>query len=231
MKARTTLVTGGTGGLGRSVVERLLARGDHVVVPWIVEDESRRLRDQVGKTESLSLIKGDVTDEEWLGELARHLEELGGLDSLLNLVGGFTMGSLGETSVDDWERMMTLNARSVFLVTRTMAPLLAASGRGRVVNVSAAAALRPGGGKMAAYVTSKAAVARLTEAMADELGKRGIAVNAIAPTTIDTEANRKSMPKADPDDWVRPEEIAELLAWLTDEHARVVTGNVVVVGR
>lgn len=231
MSARTTLVTGGTGGLGRSVVERLLERGDQVVVPWIAEAESRRLREQVGKTERLSLIRGDVTDEEWLGELARHLEERNGLDALLNLVGGFSMGSLGETSTDDWDRLMTLNVRSAFLVTRTMTPLLDASGRGRVVNVSAAAALRGGGGGMAAYVTSKAAVARLTEALADELGPRGIAVNAIAPTTIDTEANRKAMPKADPDDWVRPEEIAELLAWLTGEHARVVTGNVVVVGR
>ena len=99
---------------------------------------------------------------------------------LCNLVGGFTMDPLADTSDDAWERMMSLNARSVFAVTRALAPLLARSGRGRIVNVAAAPALRGGGGGMAAYTASKGAVIALTGALAQELAPSGVAVNAVA---------------------------------------------------
>lgn len=232
MQRRRSLVTGGTGGLGTAVVRRLLDRGDRVWVPWIVPAERDRLAETAGDAEQLTMVEADVTDAGRLEELRRRVEEVdGGLDVLCNLVGGFTMAPLAETGDDDWQRMVDLNARSVFTVTRAFAPLLAASGRGRIVNVAAAPAVRGGGGGMAAYTASKGAVVALTKALADELGPDGVAVNAVAPTTIDTRANREAMPDADRSRWVTPAEIASLIEWFTADDARVVTGNVVIVGR
>lgn len=232
MASRTSLVTGGTGGLGTAVVRALLERGDRVWVPWIAADERDGLAATVDAGAPLTLVEADVTDPVHLADLASRLgDEAGGLDVLCNLVGGFTMAPLSATGDDEWERMMDLNARSVFAVTRAVAPLLAASARGRVVNVAAAPAVQGGGGGMVAYTASKGAVVALTRALADELGDDGVTVNAVAPTTIDTRANRRAMPDADRSRWVTPEEIASLLAWLTSDQARVVTGNVVVVGR
>jgi NAD(P)-dependent dehydrogenase (short-subunit alcohol dehydrogenase family) len=235
MSHRTTLITGGTGGLGRGVVRHFLERGDTVHVPWIAKGEVELLRDEVGHRReggpgTLELVEGDVTDAGWLAGYADHLRVEGGLDGLLNLVGGFTMAPLEETETEDWERMMALNARTAFLVTRAMAPLLRASGRGAVVNVASAPAVRGEGGGMAAYVASKGAVASLTRALAREM-EGEVTVNAVAPTTILTDATASAMPDADRDGWIRPEEVASLMAWFTGDDARRVTGNVVVMGR
>lgn len=230
MSVRTSLVTGGTGGLGTGVVQALLDRGDRVVVPWIVAEEAQELSSRVPAGADLDLVEGDVTDPEWLATLARRLEGDGGLDALLNLVGGFTMAPLEETEPDDWARMMELNARSAFLVTRAMVPLLRRSGRGAVVNVASAPAARGGGGGMAAYVTSKGAVVSLTRALAEELKDDRITVNAVAPTTIETEATREAMPDADHSLWVTPGELGAFMRFLTGDDARKITGNVVVAG-
>lgn len=232
MKARATLVTGGAGGLGLAVVRALLERGDRVWVPWVRPEGAARVRDALPSDAALTLLEADVTDPDRMAEVASRIEsEAGGLDVVCNLVGGFTMAPLGDTSDADWERMMNLNVRSVFTVVRAALPLLEASPAGRVVNVSAAPAIRHGGGGMVAYTASKGAVAALTHALAQELGPSGVSVNAIAPTTIDTPANREAMPDADRSRWVTPEEIASLALWLTSEGARVVTGNVVLAGR
>lgn len=236
MTARTTLVTGGTGGLGRGVVRSLLERGDTVHVPWISAAEAEELRTDTaalvdGGGGTLVLAEGDVTDPAWLAGYSDHLKVEGGLDALLNLVGGFAMAPLHETGVDAWDRMMTLNARSAFLVTRAMIPLLEASGRGAVVNVASAPAVRGGGAGMAAYVASKGAVVSLTRALAAEVAGDGVTVNAVAPTTIYTDATVAAMPEADHDGWIRPAEVGSLMLWFTGPDARRVTGNVVVMGR
>ncbi len=230
MSQRTTLVTGGTGGLGTGVVQALLERGDRVVVPWYDRDEADRLRALLPGDAPLELLEGDVTDPEWIAGLADRLADEDGLDALLNLVGGFTSGPVDETEPWEWDRMMELNARSAFLVTRATVPLLRASGRGAVVNVASAPAARGEGGGMAAYVASKGAVVSLTRALAQELKDDRVTVNAVAPTTIDTPATREAMPDADRSRWVTPAEVGALMRFLTGDDARKLTGNVVVAG-
>lgn len=232
MKARVTLVTGGAGGLGLSVVKALLERGDHLWVPWVRPEGAERVREALPPDAPLTLLEADVTDADRMGEVVDRIRaEAGRLDALCNLVGGFTMAPLSETSDADFDRMMALNVRSAFTVTRAALPLLERSSGGRIVNVAAAPAVRRGGGGMVAYTASKGAVVAMTHALAAELGAGGISVNAIAPTTIDTPANREAMPDADRTRWVQPAEIASLAAWLTSDAARVVTGNVVLAGR
>jgi NAD(P)-dependent dehydrogenase (short-subunit alcohol dehydrogenase family) len=236
MTPRRTLITGGTGGLGRGVVRRFLERGDRVHVPWVAADEVEELEDALAELpgearRGLELVEGDVTDPDWLAGYSDHLRVEGGVDGLLNLVGGFTMAPVEETDPGAWERMITLNARSTFLVIRAMLPLLKASGRGAVVNVASAPAVHGQGGGMVAYTASKGAVVSLTRALAREVADDGVTVNAVAPTTIYTDATVAAMPEADKAGWIRPDEVASLMLWYTGDDARRVTGNVVVMGR
>lgn len=238
MNPRTSLVTGGTGGLGQAVVARFLRRGDRVLVPWIGREGADALRERLegaetGSSARLVLMEGDVNDAGWLRELRARLEGEGEgrLDVLCNLVGGFAAGALRETDLAVWDRMMALNARSVFGVTRAVAGPLERSGRGRVVNMAALPAVTRRGDGMAAYTASKAAVMALTRALSRELRPAGVTVNAIAPSVIDTAANREAMPDADATRWVAPAEIAALMDFLTGDEGGAVTGNVVVMER
>lgn len=233
---RTALVTGGTGNLGRAVVLRLLDRGDRVIVPWYSQKEVDRIEAAVDEhapesASRLELLAADLTSPEDHEGIARRLGDLGELDGLVNLAGGFLAGSVEETDLSDWERMMAMNATTAFLTTRTCIPFLKKARRAAIVNVTSAPAVRGGGGGMVAYTASKAAVAAMTAAMAKEFEDDGVSVNAIAPTTIDTEPNRRALPNADRSKWVSTEEIADMIAHLTGEAGRSITGNVVVMGR
>jgi NAD(P)-dependent dehydrogenase (short-subunit alcohol dehydrogenase family) len=151
---------------------------------------------------------------------------------LLNIAGGFTMGPpVHETSVETWDFMLNLNARTVFLMSRAVVPHMLAQGGGKIVNVSARAGLA-GKANMAPYIVAKSAVIRLTESMADELKHDNINVNCILPGTIDTPRNREEMPDADFSKWVAPEALADTMPFLASDAARAVTGAVLpVTGR
>ena len=155
----------------------------------------------------------------------------GRLDILCNIVGGFVFASLADTELTDWRRMQEMNATSTFLGSRAVVPLMRASGGGRIVNVTAMPALTRGAAHMSAYAASKAAVLNFSQSLASELAADRITVNAIAPSIIDTPANREAMPDADTENWLLPEEIAAVVEFLADDAARIVTGSVLALSK
>jgi NAD(P)-dependent dehydrogenase (short-subunit alcohol dehydrogenase family) len=223
---RTAIVTGGTGGLGAAVTQRLLDDGFRVVVPWFDERELERVQQQ----DRLELVQADLTDP----DSAKNVVATAGdsLRALVNLVGGFAMGGrVHETPVDEFEKQLRLNLRPTYLMTAAAIPVLLAAGGGAIVCVSSRAAVRPFPGA-AGYITAKRAVLAFVDALHEEYRDDNIRTNAILPSTIDTPANRKAMPDADFDTWVKPEEIARVIALLCSDDAGVTSGgHVPVYGR
>jgi NAD(P)-dependent dehydrogenase (short-subunit alcohol dehydrogenase family) len=224
--ARTALVTGGTGGLGAAVTHAFLDDGWRVVVPWFAEEELQRVREH----ERLELVQADLTD----AHAVRAVAGAAGpeLRAVANLVGGFDApGRVHETPVEAFERQLRVNLRPTYLVCAAALPALLAAGTGAIVCVSSRAAVQPFPGA-AGYVTAKAAVLALVDALDVEYRHDGIRTNAILPSTIDTPANRAAMPDADHDAWVAPEQIAAVILALCSDAGAVTSGaHVPVYGR
>jgi NAD(P)-dependent dehydrogenase (short-subunit alcohol dehydrogenase family) len=163
--------------------------------------------------------------------MERIVKEAGRLDGLVNIAGGFHWEKLAGGTLDSWDSMYRLNLRTAVVSCQAALPYLLQAGGGRIVNVGAMGAVKAAAG-MGAYAASKAGVAKLTEALAEELKDRGITVNAILPSTLDTPRNRLDMPQADFSRWVTPVEAAEVIAFLVSDESRAVTGALIpVVGR
>ena len=226
LQGKSAIVTGGTGGLGRSVVGALLGAGASVAVPFRKPGELKSLRQSAGIGGArLTGSALDLTDEAAVLDAFRRFgKELGGLDILVNAAGGFAGGSPAhETPWSVWQQQLDLNLKTAVIASRAAAPSLIARGGGAIVNVSSRPAA--GDGKnLAAYASAKRALLQLTEAMAAELRDSGVTVNAILPSVIDTPANRASMPKADFSKWPRPEEIARVILFLVGPDARLISG-------
>ena|SRR5262245_26618759 len=152
------------------------------------------------------------------------LKQFGRIDVVVNTAGGYRAGTpLHETSLNDWEFMINLNARSVFVMCQSVIPQMLRQNYGRIINIASRAALA-GEANHSAYSASKTAVVRLTETMAAELKDHGINVNCVMPGLIDTPQNRAAMPKADFSRWVPPEAIADVILFLSSEGARAING-------
>lgn len=219
---RTAIVTGGTGGLGSAVVARLLVGGWRVVVPWVVERELER----VERHEGLELVKADLFEQASVDEVIEAATADGAppLRGLVNLVGGFAMGTrVHETPIEEFERQFRLNLRSAYLMTQASVPHMLEHGGGSIVCVGTRAALQPFKGA-AGYIASKAAVIAFSGAVAVEYKDDGIRCNTILPSVIDTPGNRASMPDADFDRWVKPAEIAGVIAHLLSDDSSPVSG-------
>lgn len=216
-------VTGAAGALGSKTVEILAAGG------WTVVgiDLGKVASDGV----ALALGGVDLTDEAAVGVAAARIEkELGRLDGLVNIAGGFSWETVADGSVTTWDRLYAMNVRTALIASRALLPLLRAS-HGAIVNIGAAASVKAGAG-MGAYAASKSGVARLTEALAEELKEEGVRVNAILPSIIDTPANRADMPDADFGKWVSPAQLAGVVAFLLSSDAMPITGALIpVTGR
>jgi len=218
----TAIVTGGTGGLGTAVVKRLLNDGWRVVVPWIMERELER----VERSDGLELIAADLFET----DSVRQVVELAAGDpakplrGLVNLVGGFAAGGrVHETAVEEFERQFRLNLRPAYLVTQAAVPHMLEAGDGSIVCVGTRAAVQPFPGA-AGYIASKAAVIAFAQAVAVEYKQEGVRCNAILPSVIDTPANRASMPNADHEKWVKPAEIAGVIAHLLSRDSAPTSG-------
>jgi NAD(P)-dependent dehydrogenase (short-subunit alcohol dehydrogenase family) len=218
----SAIVTGGTGGLGTAVVERLLDDGWRVVVPWIVESELERMPPRDG----LEFVEADLFDPEAVGNVVSVAAEQTGapLSGVVNLVGGYAAGGrVHETPIEGFEALFRLNLRPTYLMTQAALPPMLDAGGGSIVCVGTRAALQPFSGA-AGYVASKAAVIAFAKAVAVEYRDDGVRCNAILPSVIDTPGNRASMPKADFDRWVKPAEIAGVIAHLLSADSRPISG-------
>jgi NAD(P)-dependent dehydrogenase (short-subunit alcohol dehydrogenase family) len=220
---RTVLVTGGTGALGTAVTRRLLDDGHKVATTWVVKEEAEALRDSVGPTERLMLVETDVTDPGSIATATEDIEaDLGSVDVLVHLVGAWKGGE-AESSPDTWARMLDLNLRSAYLCSRAVLPSMRKQGWGRIVLVSSRTA-REGRSGQAAYAVAKAGVAVLAETIAEENRGLDVTANVVAPSTLDTSANRAAMPDSDFSAWVPPDDVAANIVFLASQEAGQLRG-------
>lgn len=224
--ARRVFVTGGTGALGSAVTRRLLEDGHRVAVTCRHEKEVADLRAAIGDLDAnLAVIEADVTDE---GSFGRALEEfhrrIGSVEALVHLVGAWHGGEpVQEQSLDTWRRVTDLNLTSAFLCCHAVLPEMLDAGWGRIVLVSSRTA-REGRNGQSAYAVAKEGVATLAEVIADECCGTGVTANTIAPSVLDTPANRAAMPSADFTRWVPPDVAAAMVAFLVSEEAGTLRG-------
>jgi NAD(P)-dependent dehydrogenase (short-subunit alcohol dehydrogenase family) len=225
MNGKVLVITGALGALGKVVAETALKRGARVAGIDHAPSQAPP------KPERLELGGVDLSDaaqaKKAIEAAAAHF---GRIEALINIAGGFTYETVAEGNVKSWQRMYALNVLTALNTSRAAIPHLHASPAGRIVNVGALGAVQAGSG-MGPYAASKAGVHRLTEALAAE-HKGRITVNAVLPSTIDTPANRASMPKADFSKWVTPQELADVILFLVSDAASAVTGALIpVAGR
>jgi NAD(P)-dependent dehydrogenase (short-subunit alcohol dehydrogenase family) len=225
MNGTVIVLTGALGALGRSVAEMALARGARVAGIDHAQAQIPAAEDRI------ELGGVDLSDaaqaKTAIDAVAAHF---GRLDALINIAGGFTFETVADGDDAAWQRMYAQNVLTALHASRAAIPHLARSSSGRIVNVGAMGALQAGAG-MGPYAAAKAGVHRLTEALAAEWKGR-ITVNAVLPSTIDTAANRASMPKAEFDKWVTPQELSEVILFLASDAASGVTGALIpVAGR
>ncbi|WP_298727299.1 SDR family NAD(P)-dependent oxidoreductase [uncultured Ferrovibrio sp.] len=220
-KDRKVVVTGGAGALGRAVVARLSEAGARIRVPI----RGNAPPPDFLASESVKVIpRCDLTNE---ADVARLYAGINDLWASIHIAGGFAMSDLAATDKTALMRMLDMNLVSCHLCCRAAAAAFDPAG-GRIVNVAARPGLEPrSGAGMSAYTIAKAGVAALTEALAAELVGRGILVNAVAPSIIDTPSNRADMPKADHSAWPKPDEIAATILHLASPENTVTRGAVI----
>ncbi|MDX1413113.1 MAG: SDR family NAD(P)-dependent oxidoreductase [Candidatus Promineifilaceae bacterium] len=223
---KIVIITGAAGNLGKTTTMLFHQAGARVAV---VDKEREVMRvvfgDTIAEDQYCFFTTANLLDERAVNEMVeRIVNHYGRIDVLVNIAGGFKMGSpVHETTLDTWESMLNLNARSVFFVCRAVIPHLLQQGSGKIVSVAARAALK-GKAKMASYVVSKDAVIRLTESMSAELRDYNINVNCVLPGTIDTKRNREEMPNADFNKWIKPSALADVILFLASDYARAIHG-------
>jgi NAD(P)-dependent dehydrogenase (short-subunit alcohol dehydrogenase family) len=222
---RSVVITGGFGVLGQAATEIFIGSGDKVAridfasVP------------QFPIANVLDVGGVDLTDAgATQAAIDKIVEQHGGIDVLVNIAGGFAWETLQGGSTETWTKMLSMNLMSNVIVTKLSLPLLVASANGRIINVGAGAAVKAGAG-MGPYAASKSGVHRLTEALADELVREQVTVNAILPSIIDTPTNRADMPDADFSNWVKPDAIADVIKFLASDSGRAITGALIPVTR
>ena len=220
------VITGASGNLGSAVARAFVRHGAHVVLV----DRSRQDMEHAGFTDDARhlICVTDLLDQAQVNAMVQAaVTRFGGVHVLCNIAGGFRMGeAVHETSDADWNFLFDINARTLLHAARAVVPQMIKQKGGKIINVGAFGAQK-GGAQMGAYAASKASVMRHTESMAAELREKGINVNAVLPTIIDTPQNRKDMLDADPAKWVAPEALSDVVLFLASDAARAVHGALV----
>jgi len=231
MRGKTIVVTGALGALGSVVAESAAKRGASVALldhaPSAPDGLAERLGGNAHILGGVDLTSAEAAETAMTSVKAKF----GRLDALFNIAGGFQWETVEGGKDESWERMYALNLMTALNACRAALPFLIESGAGRIVNVGAQSALHAASG-FGPYAASKSAVHRLTETLANELKQKSVTVNAVLPSIIDTAANRRDMPEADFDRWVKPEELAAVMLFLASDEAKAVTGALIpVAGR
>jgi NAD(P)-dependent dehydrogenase (short-subunit alcohol dehydrogenase family) len=214
---RHVVITGGDGALGQAVVAAFVTAGATCHLPIFGEVTT-------SPTPGVQLSGPvNLSDE---AAVAAYFAGLPPLAASIHLAGGFLAKPVAETSLPDLQQQLDINLVTAFLCCREAVRVMRKSGGGRIVNVAARVVEQPGAG-MTAYVISKAGVAALTRALAEEVRGDGILVNAILPSIIDTPANRAAMPNAPVERWPKPDEIAQAILWLGSPENRLTSGALI----
>ena len=217
------VITGGTGALGTAVVTRLLAAGASCTIPYVHEAEAQRFPNRGDPNVTLIAVS-DLADETQVARVFAGRKPW----ASIHIAGGFAAGKVADTDKKALMAQIDSNLISCFLCCRAAVQAMSTSGGGRIVNVAARPALewRTGAG-MSAYTIAKTGVAALTVTLAEEVAASGILVNAVAPSIMDTPANRKEMPKANFDAWPKVDEVAATILFLASSDNRVTRGAIV----
>lgn len=216
LKNRHVVITGAAGTLGQATAKKARDYGARVTGLDIVDAESLANTDEY---QQLNLLNREAT--------LAYFKSLDRADALFNIAGGFAMGDdATDPDSDQWDRMFQLNVDTNRNATMGAVPVMLAGGGGAIVNIGALGALS-GQGAMSAYCCSKSSVMKLTESLSEELRHKGINVNAVLPSIIDTPPNRQDMPDADFSHWVSPENLAEVICFLASDSASAIHGALI----
>lgn len=225
MQGKVVVITGGLGALGRAAGKVVHEAGAMPILIDYAPAPSASLSEDVVSIGGVDLTKADAAE----AAMRRAHEAHGRIDALLNIAGGFVWSKVADAAIDQWEKMFAINIKTAVNASKAALPFLIET-NGAIVNVGANGAVKAGAG-FGPYAASKQGVHKLTEALAEELKGR-IRVNAVLPSVLDTEANRKDMPDADFSAWVQPEELARVMLFLASPQARDITGALIpVTGR
>jgi NAD(P)-dependent dehydrogenase (short-subunit alcohol dehydrogenase family) len=220
---KVVLVTGAAGNLGRAVAQAFAGQGARLA---LLDLKAEALQKAFGAESDRQLFCPANLMQQAQADAAAQaaLQRFGRIDVLCNLAGGFRMGTpVHATEAQTWDFLYGLNVRTVQHMAHAVVPQMLQQGSGKIVNIGAFSAQR-GLAQMGAYIAAKSAVIRLTESMAAELRDKGINVNCVLPTIIDTPENRADMPDADPSHWVASQDLAQVIAFLSSDAARAVHG-------
>jgi NAD(P)-dependent dehydrogenase (short-subunit alcohol dehydrogenase family) len=226
LKDKIVIVTGAAGNLGQAVARAFLDAQSKLVLVDRRSDRLPALFPQLA-TSSDHLLANDVDSMDVAAVetmVAATVERFGRIDVLANTVGGYLAGTRAhETSLESWDESLNLNARTAFIVSKAVTPIMLEQKSGRIIHVAARTGLE-GSSRQLVHSVAKSAVIRLTETLSAELKRSGINVNCVLPGTIDTPQNRESMPNGKVDRWVKPEAIADVFTFLASDAARAITG-------
>lgn len=232
---KVILVVGGTGGLGTFVSELFLEYSPQsVIITYRSDSEKDRLltligenskRNVLGLNTTIDFVKVDVTLEKEVQALFLRInEKFGHLDIMANIVGGYAGGKpIEDITMDDWEKMSNINLKSAFLLTKYAIKPMKQRGFGKILHVSSASGEKASGND-AAYASSKAGLIRMVDSVKEEVKNKGVNINCILPTIIDTQSNREAMPDSDYSTWINPKDLAKVIIFLCSDESKSING-------